>query len=322
VNTVLQFVSLTRDNFVTARCPTSSPIRAQIWYEVKTVSWQVGSSSLVVALAIPVFFVLIALFDTSPGLVLMAVFVAPVIPVFSALSIVFPIQGPSRWSLSSFDAALPVRSTPLVGLKVAVALASIFAAVVGVYIVIWWSLDLVTGVDENLALIKPGVLELFHAHSAQRIAGVAAFVVLQVASLVAYLVTVRMFVLLYGQRVVLVVSGVFLYAFVFAFAHKGGYVSAAVLAAHGWAVIAILIGATPVVYYKAWSDRTMSAMNLACAGVLALVCVAVHVAFLTGLSGFKPSSAVLEYLLFAFALIPVAAIALTPWSVDRVRHRY
>ena len=84
----------------------------------------------------------------------------------------------------------------------------------------------------------------------------------------------------------------------------------------------MLIGATPVVYYKAWSDRTMSAMNLACAGVLALVCVAVHVAFLTGLSGLKPNSVVLEYLLFALALIPVAGIALTPWSVDLVRHRY
>ncbi len=321
VNSLLRIVCLQNDTYISAKCPTGSSLRAQVWFEVKTVSWEVLSVGLVTMLAIPPFFMLISFLDLFSGLVLLTIFTAPIIPLLAALKALFPLQERNRWSLSSFDAAFPVRSTPLVGLKIAIAVASILIAVIGVDTSIWLSFDLVAGVEQEFAHLKPAYLDLYHGHSAMRLTVVGTFIICQLATLVACLIVVRMFSLLYIRRVALVTLGALLYSMALLFANEKEFISSRAFEAHVWGIIAALICMTLAVYYKAWADRTMSASNLVWAGVLAIAYVVVHVAFVSGL-GEQNVGVALQYLSFALALIPVTAIALAPWSVDLLRHRY
>ena len=322
VSAFFRILTLQSDTFVTAKCPPGSPLQAQIWFEVKTVSWEVISIGFVTALAIPLCFALIAFFDLSPGLVFLVVFASPVFPLLVGLSIVFPVQmTQSRLSMSSFDATFPMRTVGLVGLKVTNVLVSILVAVVGLYTSMWLSFDLVVGVDENLTLVKSMLVDFYQARSGTRLVVLGVFGISLLATLIACLLSVRMFALLYMWRVVSVFLGGFAYLIIFLLANANGLISFALVQIHIWAVIVVLVSAMFAVYYRAWLDWTLSPLNFAYAGVLILAYLSVHVAFLTGLDENLASSGAVHYLLLALAAVPVTAIALAPWSVDLLRHR-
>ena len=144
----------------------------------------------------------------------------------------------------------------------------------------------------------------------------------QLAALVACSASVQLFEVVHARRVTVTLLGVGLYGLGLALTVGGGWAGSWVVTAHVWAVTALIPAGTLYVFWRALSERVLTPRH-ACAALLVwtpFAAVWLTLAWETALLRSELSTA-LVVLMVSLTLVPLAAVALTPWSFGLLRHR-
>ncbi len=321
------------------RCPTSSPIRAQIWFELKSSGLPVLTIGLTIAIVISLLFVIGVAFEPARQLALgVSMFSVPVV-LFLLGGNVFGIRRKQgKRYVSAFEATQPCSTAQLAGLKLLVRSACVLVGVAAIGISVWVSSSFIGGwgpwmmngkntVEGLLKLrstISNNLGELpAYAHAAQAVLASivsAAFIAWQAS---------REALQTRYPRAVLVVSwlpivwGVAIV--LLAVANQSGIAPwipvNTILQASFWtAALTVAIAAI----YLLWNGIATRVLTAGYLSGAALVTTAFGAALLTMLHALGAPLSGIQATAVVAILFPVMVIlmnsALVPWSLDRIRH--
>jgi hypothetical protein len=325
-------------------CPTSSAMRAQVWFDLKFS----GLPVLTIGVALAIVILLSGVASSSIDAAISSDFRANVscaetgcfyarpmtvmLSVFSLLIISF--QGGNAFGIRSFEAAQPYGTAQLTALKLLVRLACFLAALIVVGVSAWtsaaimgdevfiqmWSVPL----SSLLSAIK-GVVAALTGYEQLSLVVVA---VVGVVTWVAAFAVLGALWTRYSRRMSIAASMLLLYGVALALvalAARNGiapeYLVDALFSATRWGAAAAMVLATVYFFWSGFTERVLT-MRYAC-GALA-ISAAFAAAWLTvlqlagvQLAGMPPADAVWGLLP---ALLPLTASVLAPWSLSRVRH--
>lgn len=301
-----------------ARCPISSPGRAELWLEMKYRGAPVLAFGVIVAAAVPALFWLNhAQHPLLPLVVALGMLTIPLL--VGANASIWSRGGNRPAALSAFEAARAVGTARLAGLQVSVTAGCTLVAMTLIGASIWLSLPLFDAVSR--AALRRDVAAELGAIPAGRLVRDGAFAVIGLATAAALLHAFNCVAQRYGTRTYAVLVGLGAYFLLLAFAVERDWVGWPVVAAHLWLAAAVV----PLVTALAFADvlrarvlavRPAGAFLVAWAGF-----AAIYLAFLRD-SGILLAElpAVLATLAISSSLLPLAAVALAPWSLRLVRH--
>jgi hypothetical protein len=313
-------------------CPTTSPTRAQVWFELK-------SSGL------PVLTIGLAMAVVTFLLYVISIVAAPVRPAAVAAPIMFglPIlllylggnafgirRRQGRTYVSAFEATQPYNTAQLASVKLLVRTACVLAALIVVGVSLWASSSLMSVwtewiPDGQQADAKPGLLkarqevgDAFGGLTAYALAVLPVVMSVAVALVVASLAAFTALRARYSRRIL--IAGSLLLLFIFAlvllvWAVERGiapeFLLHAIFRATAWIALAAMALTTIYLIWSGFADRALT-VRYACG---ALVIVAAAGA--TRLAG-MPETTVAGLLWLVLPILLVAFLA--PWSLSRVRH--
>lgn len=296
-------------------CPTSSPLAAEIWIEVRARALPVIAMGVVLALLAPG---VLAVEGSTGDRILLVTFAALSlsIPFLSGISTSFWNRASSmRAPMSPFEATRPMGTARLVAVQVGVAAAGIIGA---------WAVIAIAAVL-SLPLYHDGAAaSLWHALAARPAAQVAGAAVLGVAAfttVIALLATVRAVGAIYGLRLWLGAVAVVAYTIALAFAVATQHLSEAAIGVHLWALaVAIPVG-TGYAVVRVLAARVLRAGQLL-AIAAAWLALAGLAAFVMGGIGaaLEPLAPAVAVLTLSAALLPLSAAVAAPWAYSRMRH--
>ena len=303
-----------------APCPTSSPMRAQLWLEMKSTGVPVLSIGVLLAMVVPVFLSVANAYRWDlPFVFALLSFFAPV---KVGLQEMFRIQRKQgRAYMSAFDATRALGTAELVGLKVAVTVLSIVGAWVAIGTSLWFFLPLIrdladfTPMQDNLARIVA-------AQPGYRLAALLVVALIQLSAIAAFLGAVEVFLVLQAKRVLLGASGLGVYLLAFVSAVTWGWVGPSFVTAHAWILAALIALGAAYILGRAFVDRIFTARQTGTAVLIWFGFATAYLALLAEsgvLDSNMPKAFVALVLSFGFG--PLAAAALAPWSFGLIRHR-
>jgi hypothetical protein len=313
---ILTWVRNTCVEWVRWRCPVSSPIAAEVWFELQYYGMAVLAIGAVLALCVPM---LLSLGNAHRSGIPLA---------FAASTLLAPLMagvGASIWNrqrsarvcVSAFVASRPVGTANLVGLQVLITTGCVAAAWILISVSLWASLPLLRDmyhVESPVALAA----DIVKKYGLRLVSGATVCFIL-LATLFALLVTVRALVSSYGWRLWSGALGLALYAIGVALAVAQGWIGEAVVSAHLWTIaVAIPVG-TLFVFRRVVASRILTPGQAIGVSLAWLVFAALCVDMLR-LSGMLELSPALTALVLASMAMPLSAAVLAPWSVSLVRH--
>ncbi len=184
-----------------APCPTSSPMRAQLWMEMKSTGVPVLSIGAMLAMGIPV--LLLAANASQWDLPVLFAMLSFLPPVKIGLLSMFRIQRKQGSAyLSTFDATRALGTAQLVGLKIVVTVLCILGAWIVIGTSLWFSLPIVS----DFADFGPRQSALAGALAAQpayRLAALAAVASIHLSAAAALLASVEVFFVLHAKRLII-----------------------------------------------------------------------------------------------------------------------
>ena len=299
-------------------CPTSSPARAQVWLEMRRVGGQVLAVGVMAALAIPVLFSLWNAYGLEIGL--LGPLIAPVWPLLVGLASMLGLrrrQGVA--DMSTFEATRALSTARLIGVKVLVTVVCIVGAWAVLATRFWVSLQ---ALEPWGGRARTGVAEVLDALSGGRLAAIVLLVVVQLAAVVACFAAVQLLFVLHARRVTVTLLGVGLYGLRLALTVAGGWAGSWVVTAHVWAAAALMPLGAMYVFRRAQErpsphdtrrGRSRVAVGRVRGGVGGRSSRQRAGSHRHAL-GVRRAGAV-------SALVPLAAVALAPWSFSLLRHR-
>ena len=316
-------------------CPTSSPTRAQVWFELKCSGLPVLSIGLSMAVLVFLLYAMGIVF----GPLRPAAVAAPVM--FGIPILLFLLGGNAfgvrrkqgRTYLSAFEATQPYATSKQASIKVLVRSGCVLAALIAVGFSIWASSSLMNAwdgwfPDGNAIDARPGLLKArqnigdsFGAMPAFALVAQVVILFAFVAWLVASFATFSALRMRYPRQVLIVCALVLLFGLaivLLAFAVQAGLVPAslvnAILSATKWALTAALLAATTYLIWNGLSERALTTSYL---GGTLLISAAFGAAWVTlvNLTGGQFTAWALWP-----ALLPLIAGVLAPWSLGRIRH--
>lgn len=316
-----RLVELRRDGsgaLLRAPCPTASPARAELWLELKYRGAPVLAVGALIAFAIPLAFR--AMHSIPPHLPVVTALASLAIPVLVGVNAsMWRGGGAWRMPMSPFEAVRPLGTARLAGLQVLVTTVCALAAGALIGISIWLSLPLFDDV-QLVALRRRAAAALVPA-SAARVPADVALTLIGAATVVALLLSCRRLAERYGKRfgVSCVAAGAYL--LLLSLGQALGRVGWVVIEMHLWMAAAAVLLAAALVFSRVVRDRVLTARQIAASLV---ACAAIAVLYLEYFSHSGILSAetpgVLAALLLSSSLLPLAAVALAPWSLALVRH--
>jgi hypothetical protein len=324
-------------NLFRVRCPTTSATRAQIWFELKSSGLPVlliGSGFavaifLLFAIAIPFeyarYFAFVCLILSGPALLLLLGGNA------------FGIRRrQGRAHVSAFEVTQPFAVPRMAGLKLAVRILCVLAAMVMVGASAWissslldvWGPWLVEGGKDavpEFQKMRNALGSELAEMTASSLAVMAIVICVAVATVITFLAAFAAVRARYPRQ--LLVSG---WALLFtglalvllALAGKNGVVTGAflrtVFTATGWSVGAGLALAAIYLCWSGFAERSLTA-GYACAVALISAAPVASIAAMLQLSGMSFTGGLTEVLWWV--LIPLVVGLLAPWSLGRLRHQ-
>ena len=313
---ILTWIRNTCADLLRWRCPVSSPAAAETWFELQYYGIAVLAIGLLLALCVPL---LLSLGNAHRSGIPLAFAASTVLaPLLAAVSAsIWNRHRSARFPVSAFEAARPVGTAQLVGLRLLVTTACVAVAWLFIIVSFWVSLPLLS---DMYPLQSPAALaqELARRYG-MRLASVVAVSFTLLATLFGLLAALRAFVSLYGWRIWSGALALVVYALSMAIGVSRGLVGGAVIGVHIWAVaIAIPVG-TLFVFGRALSGHVLTPRQALVAALAWAVFAALYLDLLHPLDVLGASAA-LAALAFASALLPLLAVALAPWSISLVRH--
>lgn len=304
---------------VRVQCPTSSPLAAELWMEIKSRGLPVLAIGLAIAAVMPAMFWL----GNRSGWVGALAFIGfgAALPFFAGISVSFWNRDSSlRAPMSGFEAARPATTAYLAAVQIGVAVASILAAWLLVGVSIWLSLPLFKGVVD-FAPMQRALLGTLAQWSVVRIVAAAVAAITIFATFVALLAAVRALSARYGLRLWLGVVAIAAYLLAFAFFGAGRPWQAPAIGAHLWVLAVSIPVLTLAAAAYALVARALLPRQAAWIGAAWVVfAAALPLGFAldaSTLAGLAPAVAAVA---LAAVLLPLTAAALAVWSLGRIRH--
>lgn len=315
-------------------CPTTSPTRAQLWFDFKVSGLAVLGMGLFLAALIPLLFAVSGPIDVVRPYAIFAPVMAPL-----ALMIVggnaFGIRRrQGRTYASLFDSTQAYGTGSLAALKVLTRTACVVFALAVVAVSLWISLPLMAtwpNAGNEAPLLqgaREAIADVLTTWSLQEIVALVIILFSGVAVMVAVRASLEALFARYRRRVITAVAFLLVYGLVVVLVTNiaGGRASDILL-------LNLMLGAVPVLVaaaltlgtlYLLWrtvAERIL-APHQAAAAVLASAVVALACATLLGamgapISSIPPLGAVLA---LSPSLLTLTALVLAPWSLSRVRH--
>jgi hypothetical protein len=315
------------------KCPTATAVRAQLWFEMKSAGGPALTIGGGLALAIPV---LLAIVDPLEPVRFLAVLFAMLSPLM-VLGLGTNAFGLHRTQsdtyASTFDTGQAVDTAGLAALKILARTASLSAALAAVGVSLWMSAPLVSEWTQvpwtfygNLAQGQRAVAVAADALAGHQIVALTVVAITGLTAAIAYFASIQALSLVHPWRTMVVVSGVSLFSLASLLAAPPGVggdgLEVRLVAAYPWiATVTIPLG-TLYVFREALTERLLTARQalgavFLWAGLLATWLTVLQV-FGLRLAEMSPA---LIALMLSLSLLPLAAVALAPWSLSLVRHR-
>jgi hypothetical protein len=332
-------------------CPTSSPRRAQVWFDLKSSGLPVLAIGGALAIVIPLLFVVTTRLDvalsgvfTRPATRMVAVVVA----VFSLPAVLilggnaFGIRArQGRTYASAFEATQACGTARMAGLKVLVRSVCLLAALAAVGTSAWTSASVIPFdvLEDNDTLIEKSRAPLsgwmrtvegaVGAMSAYELLALTFVAVIVVAVMVAARAALAALHARYPGRVTIAGSLLLLHGLLFVLRAPDGQggnglevlFMDALFGATPWIATTALVLATVYLFWRSLAERLLT-LRSTCGALL--VSTAFGVASVTVLraagvqfAGMPTADAVW---LLSPMLLPLMVSALAPWSLSRVRH--
>ena len=323
-------------------CPTSSPARAQVWFDLKSSGLPVLAIGLAIAIVPPLLFAIgIPIAFVRPHALLSAMVSVPAVLILGGNA--FGIRRKQgRTYASAFEATQAYGTARLAGLKVLVRTACLVAALIVVGVSVWASSSLVSAWGDwvvNGKAAAPGLLRrrraielavgTMTAYEWLALAFVATIVVAVIVASRAAFTALRA---RYPRRVNIAVWLLLLHGFVvvlcgLAFqrgiASPFAFYSAQDLTNRVIAVVgAASVLATAYLFWSVLAERLL-ALRQACGAILVSAVFAaawVTVVDSTGVPLSRMPATDAVRLLMWPTLLPLMVSVLAPWSLSRVRH--
>ena len=332
-------------------CPTSSPTRAQVWFDLKSSGLPVLAIGVALAIVIPLVFVV----TTQLDLVLSGFYTRPatrgvalVVAMFSLPAVLilggnaFGIRArQGRTYASAFEATQGCGTAQMAGLKVLVRSVCLLAALLAVGTSVWTSVSVIPFevLEDNETFIERSRSPLsawmraieggVGAMSTNELLALAFVTVIVVAVMVASRAALVALRTRYPRRVTLAGSLLLLYGLVLVLRAPDGQ------GGNGWDVLFMdaLFGATPWIaaaaialatVYLFWRSLAERLLTLRSACGALLVTAAFGAAWVTVLRAtgvqFAEMPTTEAVGMLSPILLALMAIVLAPWSLSRVRH--
>lgn len=276
------------------------------------------ASGVLTALVLPALLWASTAFESDVGVVL--AMSAPLLPLLTGFRSIFRIRRTQGHAyLPAFDATLSLGTARLVALKVLVTVVCLLGALGAIGISFWFSSWLIPRGDEARAAISGAIGGV----SSYRLLIISLLALIQFSAVVACQASLQVFLVLHPKRLVLGVLGLALYVLAIVFGVRGDWVAASFVEVHFWMVVMVIPLGTIYVFRKALADRILTRWH---AGIAVFMWVGLAVASLfllldLGAFGFEAISVSTGALLISLSLLPLAAVALAPWSFALLRHR-
>jgi hypothetical protein len=311
-------------------CPTSSAIRAQVWFELKSNGLPVMAIGLVIGSVLLLLFAVSVPFE---GIRITAISLA----ILSMGTVLF--LGTNAFGIrlkqgrlygSAFEATQAAGSAQLAGLKVLVRSICVLAALIMVGASIWASLALIA-VGKGYEPLRSGqraIESVAGALTGYQLAALAVVASIGVAVMVASLASFGALWTRYSRRLSLAGSLLLLYGLALALlkpAEQLGigseFLRDALFGATRWIAAAAMALTTVYLFWSGLTERWLT-LRYGCGALL--VSAAFGAAWLTmlhaagvQLAGAPTMDAVW---MLSPALLPLMASVLAPWSLNRIRH--
>lgn len=300
---------------VRVRCPDSSPIRAELWLEMKYRGAPMLAMSIMIAVLIPLIFQLGN--SVGPWIPLVTAAVLPIVPMFVGVSAsMWQRTSSGSTPMNAFESTRAVGTARLIGMQVIVTVACTLASWTLIGTSVGLSLPLlgdVQALDEAAAAIR--------ALPGYRLAGMAAIVVTLLATIVAFLLAFKLLTSVFAKRLYVGLLALGLYAMALLLATAKAWVGMSLVEAHLWAAAALVPVCAILLFRRVLLDGVLMLRQAGAAALAWGVFAAIYVLILRS-SGIYLSEApaAVSALWIASSLLPLAAFALAPWALSRVRH--
>jgi hypothetical protein len=302
-------------------CPTSSPARAQLWYEAHAVGMPILLSGVAGAVVLVLLIMLSPLAGSSDlargrltGLAMWAL-IAPLL--IAARRAIGLRRKQGRVFLSVFDGVRPMTSARLVAIRLAVASTALLAA---------WGVVLLVGLAA-LAVAPRGesVLEVLGAAvGAWTVVGVlagAALFVVHLAGTLAIWAGFNAGLVRRKRSMAFAAAGAAAYVAGLIYASYRGWIGGSMIPMNLWMIVVVTAIGTGIALYRSRSRRLLSDRVLAVVGLAWVAFAALHLARFPSIEILNPGDAALGVPLAVFAVIlPLAGATWALSSFDRLRH--
>ncbi|HEV2703468.1 MAG TPA: hypothetical protein VGV09_17715 [Steroidobacteraceae bacterium] len=298
------------------RCPVSSPIAAEIWFELQYYGIPVLLIGGLLALCIPaLIFWGNAVHSGIPVVLAACTLAAPFLAGVGAS--IWNRRNAPQARLSAFEATRPMGTAELIGLQVLVTSLCIFTAWVVMAASFWLSLPLLA--DLHLSASPAArAMDAVRQYGVRLLSGaIVGFTVL--ATLIAFLAALRAYACARGLRVWLGCMGVVLYIVGLLVAVAQGWLDAAVIDPHLWALALAIPAATAVVLGNALAAGILTRGQLTGALLAWLVFAGLGCDLLHA-GGVMTASAAIATLALASTFLPLLALGIAPSSIGMLRH--
>jgi hypothetical protein len=283
-------------------CPVSSPTAAEVWFELQYYGIPVLVIGALLALCIPALTSWgNAVHSAIPVVLAACTLAAPFLAGVGAS--IWSRRDSSRAKLPAFEAARPIGTVQLITVQVLVTSVCIFAAWILMAASFWLSLPSLAHIQRYGVRLLSGLI--------------VGFIVL--ATLISLLAALRALASSYGLRLWMGAVFLVLYIVSVIIAVAQGWLDAAVIDAHLWALALVIPAGTLVALGKALAGGIRRPRQVATA-MLAWVLFAALCLDLLQTGGVMNGSATLAALALASTLLPLMALGIAPWSLSLIRH--
>jgi hypothetical protein len=333
-------------------CPTSSPIAAQVWFDLRSSGLAVLAIGLALAIAIPLLFVVTTRLDVALSAVLTEPetrAVAVAVAMFSLPGMLIFLGGnafgirarPGRTFASTFDAMQGCGTARMAGLKVLVRSVCLLAALAAVGASVWTSLSVIpfdvladndTFIEKSRnpmsgsMRVAEGAVRAMSASDLLALAFIAAAVVAVMVTFRAAFTALRT---RYPSRVTIAGSLLLLYGLAFVLrapAGQGGdgwevLFMDALFGMTPWTAAAAIMLAAAYLFWRSFTERLLT-LGQACGALLVSATFGAAWVTVLNAAGVPLSAMPARYavgMLFPVLLALMASV-LAPWSLSRVRH--
>ena len=316
-------------------CPTSSTLRAQVWFELRSSGLAILVFGFMSALAIPLLFAAGIPAAFMRSLALSTLVFGPLLVLLFGSNAFGIRRRQGRIYASVFEATLGCTTVSLAARKVLVRSVCVFAALCIVAASLWWSLPMVgawQGAEaeaQRFANLRAAAAAELAAATWTQIAALAILAFGAVALIVTARAVLEALLARYRKQLLVAGAGVAMYGGAFVVRqlmpdHAEGVAATALDALFGatiWIVMTAAALATVWLFRDALRAAVLTPRQ---AGVAALFSAVVAAAWLTAIAaggvplGAVPAADMLP--LMSPALLPLLASVLAPWALSRVRH--